>query len=115
MVINTREVGDVIIYDLKGRVCRTASEGQTLHQFVKLDLGKGKRNFLFNFQNVEFIDSFRAGEILASYISISNIGGNLKLACIPEKLLSLFITGGHDFMLYENEEAALKSLEKAKI
>jgi anti-anti-sigma regulatory factor len=66
MIINTREIGDVIIYDLKGRICRTASEEKTLHQFVKLDLDKGKRNFLFNFQNVEFIDSFGVGEILAS-------------------------------------------------
>lgn len=112
MVIDTREIGDVIIYDLKGRLCRTASEERTLHEFVESDLSKGKRNFLLNFQQVEFIDSFGIGEILASYVSVTAIGGNLKLACFPKKLL-IFPIDPH-FRLFEDEEAALRSFEKPK-
>lgn len=114
MVIHTREIGDVIIYDLKGRLCRTASEERTLHEFVESDLSKGKRDFLLNFQHVEFIDSFGIGEILASYVSVKGIGGNLKLACFPKKLLDPYPRIDPHFSPYETEEAALRSFEKPK-
>lgn len=114
MVIDAREIGDVVIYDLKGRICRTAGEERTLHEFVESDLGKGKRDFLLNFQHVEFINSFGVGEILASYVSINNMGGNLRLARLPKKLLNPFFPIDPHFWPYEDEEAALKSFEKPK-
>ncbi len=90
MVINTREKEDVIIFDIEGEIRRSDISDVTLHQLVKDQLDVGKRNILLNFQDVEFIDSFGVGEILASYISTHNLGGKLKIARISKKLYLVF-------------------------
>ena len=66
MQIKSREKNEVIIFDIEGEIRRSDITDITLHQMVKDQLDVGKRNILFNFQNVEFKDSFGVGEILAS-------------------------------------------------
>lgn len=114
MVINSREKDDVIIFDIEGEIRRSDITDITLHQMVKDQLETGKRNILFNFQNVEFIDSFGVGEILASYISTNNLGGRLKIAKISKKLYMVFqvtmLTKVLD--IFDDEDAALSSFTK---
>jgi len=114
MEINSREKDDVVIFDIEGEIRRSDITDVTLHQMVKDQLEAGKRNILFNFQNVEFIDSFGVGEILASYISTNNLGGKLKIAKISKKLYMVFqvtmLTKVLD--IFDNEEAALSSFTK---
>ena len=90
MIIKTREKGDVDIFDIEGEIRRSDLSETTLHELVKDRLMSGTRNILFNFEKVEFIDSFGVGEILASYISTQNLGGKLKLARISKKLYLVF-------------------------
>jgi len=90
MEINTREKDDVIIFDIEGEIRRSDISDVTLHQLVKDQLDVGKRHILLNFKDVEFIDSFGVGEILASYISTHNLGGKLKIAKISKKLYLVF-------------------------
>ncbi len=114
MVVNSREKDDVVIFDIEGEIRRSDITDVTLHQMVKDQLEAGKRNILFNFQNVEFIDSFGVGEILASYISTNNLGGKLKIAKISKKLYMVFqvtmLTKVLD--IFDDEEAALSSFTK---
>lgn len=114
MEINSREKEDVIIFDIEGEIRRSDITDVTLHQMVKDQLESGKRNILLNFQNVEFIDSFGVGEILASYISINNLGGKLKIAKISKKLYLVFqvtmLTKVLD--IFDDEEAAMASFDK---
>jgi anti-anti-sigma factor len=114
MVINTREKNDIIIFDIEGEIRRSDISDVTLHQLVKDQLDSGKRNILLNFQNVDFIDSFGVGEILASYISTHNLGGKLKIAKISKKLYIVFqvtmLTKVLD--IFDNEEMALESFFK---
>lgn len=114
MEINTREKDDVIIFDIEGEIRRSDITDVTLHQLVKDQLDAGKRNILFNFKNVEFIDSFGVGEILASYISTNNLGGKLKIAKISKKLYLVFqvtmLTKVLD--IFDEEEMALDSFFK---
>lgn len=114
MVIDTREKNDVIIFDIEGEIRRSDITDITLHQLVKDQLETGKRNILFNFKDVEFIDSFGVGEILASYISTNNLGGKLKIAKISKKLYLIFqvtmLTKVLD--IFDNEEMALDSFFK---
>jgi len=69
---------------------------------------------LLNLSKVPFIDSFGIGEILASYISIQNSGGRLKLASISPRLLLVFqvtqLTRVRD--IQADEEKALASCLK---
>jgi anti-anti-sigma factor len=109
MDIQTREVGGVVIFDIDGEITRPAEA--MLHQFVKSQLEKGKRNIVLNFDKVGFIDSFGVGEILASYVSIHNLGGHLKLCRISKKLYVIFQVTGLIKVLevFENCDAALKT------
>ncbi len=114
MEISAREKSDVIIFDIEGEIRRSDVSDVTLHQMVKDQLDTGKRNILLNFKNVEFIDSFGVGEILASYISTHNLGGKLKIAKISKKLYLIFqvtmLTKVLD--IFEDEEIALESFFK---
>lgn len=114
MEINTREKTDVIIFDIEGEIRRSDITDITLHQLVKDQLDAGKRNILLNFQSVDFIDSFGVGEILASYISIHNLGGKLKLAKISKKIYLVFQVTMLTKVLeiFDEEEIALDSFIK---
>ncbi|MBL7083123.1 MAG: STAS domain-containing protein [Candidatus Aminicenantes bacterium] len=114
MEINAREKADVIIFDIDGEIRRSDITDITLHQLVKDQLEGGKKNILLNFENVEFIDSFGVGEILASYISTNNLGGKLKIAKISKKLYLVFQVTMLTKVLeiFDEEEMALDSFFK---
>jgi len=116
MDIISRKRGDVIILDLKGNLAITAMEGVTLHKKVKAELGEGGTNFLLNFAAVVFMDSTGVGELLASFVSIRNRGGKIKLESLPPKILFLFeVTGIIGlFEKFDDEEAAVRSFHEAK-
>jgi anti-sigma B factor antagonist len=114
MHIITREAGDVVVFDIVGEIRRSNAIETTLHQVVKSQLEQGRRDILFNLENVDFIDSFGVGEILASYISIQSLGGKIKLVRISKKLGVVFKVVGLDRVLevFENEITALQSFIK---
>ena len=90
MQIQSRQQDDIIIFDIDGEIRRSDITDVTLHQLVKDQLDVGNKKILLNFEKVEFIDSFGVGEILASYISTHNLGGQLKIAKISHKLYLVF-------------------------
>jgi anti-anti-sigma factor len=111
MEITLRENNNVTIIDITGEIRRSDVMDVTLHQSVKDQLDDGKRNILLNLSNVEFIDSFGVGEILASYISTQNLGGKLKLSNISKKLYVVFqITMLTKVLeIFDSESSALDS------
>jgi len=114
MVIDKREKNNVVIFDIEGEIRRSDITDVTLHQLVKDELERGKKQILLNFEKVDFIDSFGVGEILASYISTHNLGGKLKLARISKKLFLIFqvtmLTKVLD--IFDEEDLALRSFLK---
>lgn len=115
MVIKTRELDNVVIFDIEGEIRRTDTAQETLHSLVEAQLDRGRRNVLLDLGGVEFIDSFGVGQILASYISTQNLGGKLKLCRISHKLLLIFqITMLHKVLeIYDDCDKALESFGKA--
>jgi anti-sigma B factor antagonist len=111
MTITKRVKSDVVIFDVDGEIKRTDITDTTLHDLVKAVLEEGRRFILLNFEKVGFIDSFGVGEILASYISTHNLGGQLKLARISKKLYLIFQVTMLTKVLeiFEDEDAALHS------
>jgi anti-anti-sigma factor len=111
MTITKRVKSDVVIFDVDGEIKRTDITDTTLHDLVKAVLEEGRRFILLNFEKVGFIDSFGVGEILASYISTHNLGGQLKLARISKKLFLIFQVTMLTKVLeiFEDEDAALHS------
>ena len=111
MEIKTREFNNIIIFDLEGEIRRSLEDADTLHQHVKNHLKEGERNFLLNFDKIEFMDSMGVGELIASYKSIHDIGGKLKLLKLPPRIQLIFeITAIiRIFETFVDEETAIKS------
>lgn len=114
MDIKRREKNDIAIFDIEGEIRRSDVTESTLHELVKDQLERGRKHILLNFDRVEFIDSFGVGEILASYISTHNLGGQLKIARISKKLYLVFqITMLTKVLeIFDEEESALQSFLK---
>lgn len=111
LAVNTREIGDVVIFDIEGDFTRIYIKEPTLHQIVRSSLNEGKRKIILNFDKVVGFDSTAVLEITASHTSTTNLGGKLKLVCISERIYLVFrILGLHRvFNIKSTEEAALKN------
>lgn len=111
MAIKTREAGDVVIFDLEGEMILPRVEKLGLHGRVKELLRDGNRHFLVNFSKVPFMDSSGFGEFFASFLSVQNAGGKIKLESVPPRIRLVFdITAvSRLFEFFEDEETALKS------
>lgn len=105
-----RHSGNVAIVDLAGRI--TLGEGCGLvRDTIKGLVNGGARNLLINLRNVTYIDSAGLGELVGSYATISNMGGNIKLLHVEGKVKDLLqITKLYTvFVTFSDEAAALKS------
>ena len=77
--LNTRQVGDVAVVDVSGRV--TLGEGSSTIRETLRDLTtKGNKKILLNLSDVSYIDSTGIGELVAGFTSAANGGGTVKLA-----------------------------------
>lgn len=77
--LNTRQVGDVAVVDVSGRV--TLGEGSSTIRETLRDLTtNGNKKILLNLSDVSYIDSTGIGELVAGFTSAANGGGTVKLA-----------------------------------
>ncbi len=110
MEFEIREINDVVVYDIKWKFRIITEMSSSLHKHVKSQLESGKRNFLFNLKDVTYLESLGLGELVANLISISNLGGRLKLISLAPKLRLLFEVTGliNAFAIAEDEETAIE-------
>ena len=108
--INIRETPNAAILDMSGRV--TLGDGLSdLRDSIREALAGDQKNILLNLAEVSYIDSSGLGQLIGSYASVTNRGGQMKLLNLQKrvndlmqitKLLTVFET-------YSSEEAALRS------
>jgi anti-sigma B factor antagonist len=88
MKIVEREVGDVTILDLKGKIL--IGEGDdALRDAVTRLVDGGKTKILLNLGEVPYVDSAGLGEIVRCYTTVSRKGGRLKLINLTKKIQDL--------------------------
>lgn len=110
MKIEKRTVGDVHILDCSGKI--TLGEGTMAVRNTVMDVLKdGGRKMILNLAEVNYIDSSGIGELVRTYITVSNSGGQLKLLNLTKKIQELLqITKLLTvFQVYDNESEALAS------
>ena len=108
--VATREVKDIIIIDLNGRL--TMGEACAAIRDEVLDqAGHGYKKILLNLADVSYIDSAGLGELTGSYTSMKNRGGQLKLLNLTKKVHDLMqITKLYTvFDVYDDEKTAIAS------
>jgi anti-sigma B factor antagonist len=107
-----REVGDVRIVDLSGRI--TLGDGtKALRETVQGLLAEGQKRILLNMGEVAYIDSAGIGELVASLLSARNRGGELKLLKLTRKVHdAVQITKLYTvFEISDDEGAAIRSFK----
>lgn len=83
-----REVEDITIVDISGRI--TVGEGNVmLRETVLGVLDKGNKKILLNLHNVGYVDSSGIGELVKSYTTIKNQGGQMKLVNLSKRVHDL--------------------------
>lgn len=110
MEIEARHERGVAILEPKGRI--TIGVGDVaLREAVAKALEAGTRNLVVDCGMVTGMDSSGLGELAASYTTVSNRGGKLKLANLPPKVTEILqITQLISvFEVYDDVDAALAS------
>ena len=110
LTINQRQAGDVTILDLSGKI--TIGEGSVqLREAVKDLLANGKKKILLNLGDVSYVDSSGIGELVSSYTTTSNQGGQLKLLSLGKKIKDLLMITKllTVFQTYDDEQEAIAS------
>lgn len=110
--IERRDVGDVTVLDLTGRLI-FGDETQMLGQAIR-DLSQaGQKKILLNMAGMDFIDSCGIGEVIASFTSLKKAGGVLKLCNALERVAEVLglVKLPQIIELHSSEEAALASFE----
>jgi anti-sigma B factor antagonist len=88
MTIDTRTVGDVTILDIHGKI--TIGEGSAeIRNKVRDLLQSGRKKILLNMGDVSYVDSSGIGELVSSFTTVTNAGGQLKLLQLTKKLQEL--------------------------
>ena len=108
--LNTRQVGDVSVIDVSGRI--TLGEGSSALRDILRDLtAKGHRKILLNLGDVSYIDSSGIGELVSGFTTVTNSGGMLKLLNLNKRVKDLLqITKLYTvFDVHEDEAAAVRS------
>jgi anti-sigma B factor antagonist len=110
--LKTRKIGDVVVVDMSGRLSMgeaTLLLRNTIRQFIE----GGNIKFVLNLGDVAHIDSAGLGELIATYTSVRNRQGDVKLLNLDKrakdllqmtKLLTVFDT-------YNEEAKALDALK----
>jgi len=108
--LNTRQIGDVTVIDVAGRI--TPGEGSgVMRDAVRDQTTRGSRKILLNLKDVSYINSSGIGELVAGYTSVANVGGMLKLLGLTKRTQELLqVTRLYAvFEVYDDEAQAVRS------
>ena len=110
MKIVKRTVGDIIILDCSGKI--TLGEGtMAVRNAVRDILKENGKKIILNLADVNYIDSSGIGELVSTYTTVTNTGGQFKLLSLTKKIHELLqITKLLTvFQVFDDEQAALAS------
>ena len=110
MKIENRTVGDVHILDVSGKIM--LGEGtMAVRNSVRELLKNGGKKIILNLGDVNYIDSSGIGELVSSFTTVTNQGGQLKLLNLTKKIQELLAITKllTVFQVYDTEQAAVAS------
>ena len=110
--IETREVAHVTILDITGRIVLGEEIGD-LRDAVRALIAEGKKKIILNLVGVDYIDSSGVGELVGSFTTVRNAGGELKLLNLAQKVHDvLYVTKLYTvFDIKDDEFTAVRSFD----
>jgi anti-sigma B factor antagonist len=108
MKIKEKMEGDIAVLTVSGNMMG-GPESAALHEKVKSLINDGLKKVVIDIKSVKWMNSSGLGVLMACMSSLQQVGGNLKLASVTEKVKSiLMITKLIElFETYENPERAV--------
>jgi anti-sigma B factor antagonist len=108
--VNTRQVGDVTVADVAGKLTLGEASG-TFREALRSLISQGHKKILLNLHAVSYIDSSGIGELVAGYTTVTSAGGKLKLLNLTQRVQSpLQSTKLYTvFEVFDDETAGVKS------
>ena len=112
LAITTREVDHVTLLDIRGRIV-LGDETDALRTAVRDLLARGKKKIILNLADVDYIDSSGVGELVGSFTTVRNAGGELKLLNLTKKVHDILnVTKLYTvFDIRDDEFKAVKSFD----
>jgi len=110
MTLTERQVGEVTLLELKGRLVFDDGE-KALRTRVNDLVEQGRVKLVINLSNVTYIDSCGVGVLIAKFVSVRRHGGDVKLLELsPRSRHVMAICGLLDvFETFDSETSAVAS------
>ena len=89
MAHTSREEKGIVIFILEGKIMGTQHDNYQILDKVYEYTEKNQFNVVFDFTNLEWMNSRGIGICVTTITALRNRGGDLKLACLNEKMHSL--------------------------
>ena len=107
MAINHKMINDVAVVVLKGKLMG-GPETTAIHEKIKELVEEGVQKIVFDMAKVSWLNSTGLGTIMASSTTLSNAGGELKIAGLQDKARGLFSIAKLDsvFKIYGSADRA---------
>ena len=113
MKLTEREVGDVTLLELGGRL--VLDDGDTILRDRVSDLvRRGRLQLVVNLKDITYIDSCGLGVLIAKLVSVRNKGGDLKLLHLSPRSHRVFEICKLErvFEAFDSEEDAVASFSR---
>jgi anti-sigma B factor antagonist len=84
MKISNRQIADVTILDVSGRV--VAGEAALLRESIRNLIARGEKNIVLNLAEVPYIDSAGIGELVSALVAVRRQSGCLELLNLSRRV-----------------------------
>ena len=88
--VNVKEEGGVSVVELSGRIALGDGSG-VVRDAVKGLLARNRTKILLDLSGVNYIDSTALGELVGSYATVTQSGGQIKLAGAQKRVHDLLL------------------------
>jgi anti-sigma B factor antagonist len=110
MKLRSREIGDVVVLDLDGKIAGGA-DYEVFVPALRALVESGHRKVIVNLEGVNWINSTGLGILIAGFAEMQRSGGLLKLVKVSPRVESLLAVTrlGNVFESFSDEDAAVRS------
>jgi anti-sigma B factor antagonist len=85
MQTRTRQIAEVTIVDLSGRIV-AGEDAALLRDSIRTLISLGEKNIVLNMEAVPYIDSAGIGELVSAMVAVRKQGGSLKLLNLTRRV-----------------------------
>lgn len=113
MAHSHREENGIVVFELEGKIMGTQHDNYLILDKVYEFIQQNKFKMVMDFSNVDWMNSRGIGICITTVTALRNRDGDLKLACLNEKVESLLtkMKMFKIFKAYDTVEEAINSFD----